>query len=883
MKQRIDVFISSTSIDLPEHRAAVKDAIISLGLYPSGMETWPVRDENPVDLCYGMVQEAEIYVGIYAHRYGWRPDGDGTKSITEMEYDWATERGIPRLCFIMDDSHPWPVEDIEHDAKDDLNAFKARVKERVVGFFTSPDDLKAQVTAALSPYAQHVIDHAALPYLRWLHNSARQSGLLRAMDPRTNDPSFTGKQVTIDDIYTPLDTTRPYWLDEDGNPIDDELARRMPDMTDVDVETVTQSAIDVVNVQPQLVLLGDPGSGKSTFVNYLAVCLSGCFVDSDADWLTRLEAQGWQHGTRLPVLVTLRDFAEALEGDTGTAQMLREHIEHTVTQHGDANAAQAVLDAIGRGQALVLLDGLDEVPNDKREVVRDAVTDFVRSGHANTRYIVTCRILSYTHEAWQIPDMVSETIAPFDRHKINHYISAWYRALNMQGMIDDESAEQRTGELQGLIEQYDLENVASNPMLLTVMTLVHNHTGTLPRERARLYSECVDLLMLRWRPHDARYLMEELDVHDMELRRLLWEIAYDAHSTQTEDEGTADIAEPDLIFMLRDRLGDLHKAEVFCNYVEQRAGLLIGRGQDAKNRRVFTFPHRTFQEYLAGCYVANNRFRRTVRELARESSTWREVLLLATGQLIFNDGDNAEVIDAIELICDDDPRDDGDWRAVWMAGEMALLVGKRAMEGDRYGKAALTAVRHKLADLCAGGHLPPVERAAAGRILAQLGDPRPGVGVIVGATHALPLPDIEWVEIPAGTFLMGSDPDKDEWAREREQPQHEVMLPRYDIARYPTTVAQYEPFVADGGYDNPDYWTEAGWQWREVVNISAPEYWQDPTWHISNHPVVGVTWYEAMAYCAWLDALLGRSAGRSTLRPYETIITLPTEAQWEKA
>src|SRR5262245_61596051 len=108
-KQRIDVFISSTSIDLPEYRDAVRDAILTLGLFPSGMEHWPVKGENPVDLCRKMVNDAEIYLGIYAHRYGWRPVG--SKSITEMEYDWAAEvrrdgKPIPRLCFIMDDSHP---------------------------------------------------------------------------------------------------------------------------------------------------------------------------------------------------------------------------------------------------------------------------------------------------------------------------------------------------------------------------------------------------------------------------------------------------------------------------------------------------------------------------------------------------------------------------------------------------------------------------------------------------------------------------------------------------------------------------------------------------------------------------------------------------------
>ena len=154
-KRRIDVFISSTSIDLPEYRQVVKDAILELGFFPSGMENWPVSGENPVELCRRMVNNSEIYIGIYAHRYGWRPDGYDGKSITELEYDWAGEvtwdgKPIPRLCFIMKDDHPWPKDRMEIEADADLKRFKDRVKANHAGFFTTEDNLKAQVTAALA-------------------------------------------------------------------------------------------------------------------------------------------------------------------------------------------------------------------------------------------------------------------------------------------------------------------------------------------------------------------------------------------------------------------------------------------------------------------------------------------------------------------------------------------------------------------------------------------------------------------------------------------------------------------------------------------------------------------------------------------------------------
>ncbi len=154
-KNRIDAFISSTSIDLPEYRTEVIKVLTTLKIQPNGMEHWPVTGDYPVDLCKRMVDDSEIFIGIYAYRYGWQPDGYVGKSITELEYDWAGEvqRGgkpIPRLCFIMSDDFGWPKSKWEMDKQAQLDEFKKRVKANHVGFFTTPDNLAKQITAALA-------------------------------------------------------------------------------------------------------------------------------------------------------------------------------------------------------------------------------------------------------------------------------------------------------------------------------------------------------------------------------------------------------------------------------------------------------------------------------------------------------------------------------------------------------------------------------------------------------------------------------------------------------------------------------------------------------------------------------------------------------------
>ncbi|MDS4069790.1 MAG: SUMF1/EgtB/PvdO family nonheme iron enzyme, partial [Candidatus Competibacter sp.] len=95
----------------------------------------------------------------------------------------------------------------------------------------------------------------------------------------------------------------------------------------------------------------------------------------------------------------------------------------------------------------------------------------------------------------------------------------------------------------------------------------------------------------------------------------------------------------------------------------------------------------------------------------------------------------------------------------------------------------------------------------------------------------------------------------------------------FELAVYPVTAAQFRPFVEAGGYREKSFWSQNGWQWRNGQNREEPALWGYSDWMLANHPVVGVTWYEAEAYCNWLNAQL----------PPEQAVRLPTEAEWEWA
>ena len=316
------IYLSSTYSDLQDYREAAYRTLRKMRHDVIAMEDYVAADERPADKCLADVGECDIYVGLFAWRYGYIPLADNPEklSITEMEYREAGKQNKRRLIFLLDDNAPWSPQLMdshtgEGDNGERIKALRNELRQdKLVSFFTTPDDLASAVSVALNQPEEHqeppspAANSLRQAYLTWLIEQVRDVPLA-GIDPKTIREE-SRRDLDLAAVYTALMTQRTEKMDD--------RAWRL------DREQRCLSALEVLNTEKHMALLGDPGSGKSTFVNFVVLCLAGELLgraDANLQVLTTPvpeeecrrreetpEPQPWDRGQLLPVRVILREF-----------------------------------------------------------------------------------------------------------------------------------------------------------------------------------------------------------------------------------------------------------------------------------------------------------------------------------------------------------------------------------------------------------------------------------------------------------------------------------------------------------------------------------------------------------------------------------------------
>jgi formylglycine-generating enzyme required for sulfatase activity len=596
----------------------------------------------------------------------------------------------------------------------------------------------------------------------------------------------------------------------------------------------------------------------------------------DTTALTEL-GEDWLFGPLLPVRIVIRRFAEYLANarTDGNAADVWDFIEISFRQAGILPLTVSIIQKVARQRgALFLFDGLDEINQTSiRAKVLNAVNMFKQTAGRNSRFLITARPY-----AWDVPDPLKGEyrLADFDVAQTILYIKRWCQTMVRLGWRTQPEALEMETDLKQAVTRSDLNPIVKVPLLLNMAVSVFYSGGRFPDDRVDLYNTIAEFMLEKWNRASAsdRALLDALQIPGLtldDLRAVLQRIAFDSLKEGAGRGSIADIAEENLKRAFRKILGDSDdKARIVIDYIEQRAGLLIGLGsRDADLPRQYNFPHRTLQEYMAACFLASHvKLGAEVVSLANEAPDyWREVLVM-TARIV---GEDRGVGIAHRLVDHTDPQERlnrksleaTDCQRALLAGEQLLEIGMQEVKQEETNYKVYTDIAKWISLVLRQGNLPTPRLLRAGDVLAHLGDPR-------FRPDCLQLPDdplLGFIDIPAGSFLMGSDATRDEHAKSDEQPQHEVSLPRFLIARYPTTVAQFQVFVESTGFTPGDERSLRG---------------------LSNHPVRYVTWYDALTYCEWLTETLKNSPFSpkplaDLLKDESWHIILPSEAEVERA
>jgi formylglycine-generating enzyme required for sulfatase activity len=615
-----------------------------------------------------------------------------------------------------------------------------------------------------------------------------------------------------------------------------------------------QPLLTLLQQNDGLIILGPPGSGKTTWLKYLA------------HQLAKDQSSALGLDNRLPLVLSLSAYANALaKEDVPLSQYLADFYQALGFDQPLDSLFQT---ALAEGQALLLLDGLDEITDPVlRHLLSSRLLDFFTIQRQNgNKFVITSRPAGYAEVRLWADGLLECTVVPLDPSQIEQFVRQWTAVLTQQD--DAKTAVIQQNRLLSLLsENKAVQELATIPLLLTILLLLQRQGTLLPQQRVTLYDLYLHTLLTHWQTARSLDRAPENPFTSEQMLQILAPLALWMHEANPQrSQVPTGALWRQLITQLAAQNDPAPEANAtaFLQALQTVTGLLVATGAAS-----IGFLHLTFQEYAAALALANLADETNVTPLLAALQTrlaqsgWYEVVLLTLGilaQVQFRPGIANTIIS--RLLEEAHPAEEAN--TLLLLGETAVLLHTDLTDALR------TAIPQALVQTATTPTVAASQRVQAGQLLGQLGDPRLGVQT---------LDEMPFCYVPGGPFWLG---------RAEEAAIYDRLSEPYWISQFPVTQAQFAQFVAAGGYSLSDLWPEAAtvnrWRPGEVQDWAQRGWRSEPfgygrPFNLPNHPIVGITWYEALAFSRWLTQQW-HAAG---ILPDGWRVQLPSEVAWEKA
>lgn len=698
-------FLSSTFKDLEQHRAAVIARLRRLdGLEVRCMEDFGARPGSPKDFCVREARECDLFIGVIGHLYGYIPPGDDT-SITEQEYEAAEAAGRDMLLFVAPDDFSVPMKLVRGDTDPERQeAFRERVLTgNVVDLdWSTPETLASGVVAAVHNWWRKRDGAVAAPVIpgidldayiqrcrkRWEVVDLSTLAAPGALDGDVELPRLS-------QVFIPQDCRRSRpavslprdYLEKQGLDPDEE-ERLLDELRERWTKQERLPALELLarDDARKLVLLGDPGAGKSSLTRYVLLRLLESAPPTEGEeWRRSLEGT-W------PVLVELRDLL-AREAE-GRCTDLLSYLAFTGETQGFGFDRAALEAQLRDRPSLIIVDGLDEIFSVQRR--RAMVEEIVglESRFPLARVLVTSRIAGFDARPLEAAGFTVATLDDLDEEQISLFAETWF-GLAFPG--EPEKAERARGDLlEALDRRPQLATLAGNPLILTIMAIIARHKR-LGRSRTQLYAQALEVLCYAWDYRRGLELPADSPLADLQpedtllmLRRIAWRMQESADGLRANAISETDLREILDDFFESEWRFPPHRARraaaEMVKLLQERNWILTTRGPE-----LYGFVHRTFLEYLVALELTKRFEAQEITiEMLRDTyvlprvddDSYSEVIRLLCGQLPVRAAD--QLIQAIaptpEHVLDDENRLLLTWQALGELEPRSLATATAACD-----------------------------------------------------------------------------------------------------------------------------------------------------------------------------------------------------------